>query len=326
MRKVPAAVLCVVLALTAAGAGAAVGWAIGHDDREISIDVADKTWLVAALVAGVAGFVLLHLFSPRHFGEAVTWLLVAYLIGGSIVLGDLLISFWTPAQSAAAATGAAGTAAQTAAAKTVHLFGTSEDIENLDPTTIRLLLILISGAAGGIVNALWVFVARTGNASFRERWAWWYVAGPVFGAAAAFGLSLAFSGSLVEFDGQIDADAADVSLLAFIAFIAGLFSKAVFERLSRVLPRPTRRTGPSITSTTPAVIPVTSTEKQTVEIHGTGFTGATSVWFEGERLDSTKDGNKLTVAVDLAGTDARPITLEVVTEARHADAIVIPRE
>lgn len=312
MRKVTATVLCVVLALTAAGAGVAVGWAIGQDDRKISIDVADQTWLVAALVAAAAGFILLHLFSPRHFGEAVTWLLVAYLIGGSIVLGGLLISLWTPAQNAAA--------------KTVHLFGTSEDIENLDPTTIHLLLILTSGAAGGIVNALWVFVARTGNASFRERWAWWYIAGPVFGAAAAYGLSLAFSGSLVEFDGQIGADAADVSLLAFIAFIAGLFSKAVFERLSRVLPSPTRRNGPSITSTTPATIPPTSTETQTVEIYGTGFTGATSVWFEGEKLDSTKDGNKLTVAVDLAGTDARPVTLEVVTEARHADAVVIPRE
>lgn len=323
MSKRTAVVLLMVLSLGGIVAGLAIGWVLFHNGKDISvkIDVTDETWLIATMLGGALLFVLIYLRAPQRFRELVTWLLVAYLVGGAIILGDLLISMWAPAQIPIVS---GGTGDQAQAARTVHLLGTSEDVK-LAATTLRLLLILTAGAAGGVVNALWVFAARTGNASFRERWAWWYVAGPIFGAASAFGLSLAFGGSLVEFDAPANADASDVGLLAFVAFIAGLFAKAVFERLSRLLPEPTRLDGPRITSTSPSVIRPDATASQTVEIQGTGFTDATSVYFEGTKLTPTRDGNELTVALDPTPAGTRPIALEVVTEERHADAVVIPR-
>ena len=304
-----------LLILSGVVAGLAAGWVLFEGDWTLP-KLSDLGWaLVAAALAAVA-LAVLYLTAPRRFGEAVTWLLVAYLVCGALILGWLLISLWAPAQAAAVDDGAG--------AVRVHLFGTSENVQ-LEPTTIRLLLILTAGALGGVVNALWVLVARTGNASFRERWAWWYVGGPIFGSAAALGLSLAFGSSLVEFGGQADSDASDVGLLTFVAFVAGLFAKAVFERLSRLIPEPVRRTGPRITSTSPTVIASNATNNETVVIEGTGFTAATAVYYEGTRLSTTKDGNKLTVTLDPTVVGTRPIALEVVTEARQADAVVIPR-
>lgn len=312
-----AVLLSVVLALCGALAGFAAGWAIFGDGDGMTIEISRQIWMVAGSVTLILLLVGVYLGSPQHFRELVTWLLVVYLVGGAIVLGVLLISLWAPSQ--ATLTGDAANTPQP-----VHLIGTGINVK-LHPATMRLVLILTSGAAGGVVNALWVFVARTGNASFRERWAWWYVAGPIFGAASAYGLSLAFGGNLVEFGVPVDSDPDDVGLLAFVGFVAGLFAKAVLERLSRLLPEPSRRTGPRITSVAPSVIPTTATTSQMVEIQGTGFTESTKVYLEGEVLQHTRDGNKLTVTVDPATVATRPIALEVVAETREGDVGLIRR-
>lgn len=169
-----------------------------------------------------------------------------------------------------------------------------------------------------------MFVARTGNASFRERWAWWYVAEPILGAASAYGLSLAFGGGLVEFGVAVEPDPEDVRQIASVAFVAGLFAKAV-ERLGRLIPERSRRTGPRVDSVSPSIIPAAATGSQTVEIQGTGFTETTRVYLDGAPLQHTRDGNKLTVTFDATAVGARPISLEVVTEAREGDVGLVRR-
>jgi hypothetical protein len=306
----------VIVGLVAAGVGGIAGYAIAGESIDVHVELTRGSWVIGLFLALLIALGLLRLRSHKRFREAVTWLLFGYLALAALVLGDLALSLSSPAHNALETE------------RAVHVFGTSSSLRNLDATTISLTFLLVLGALGGLVHVFWVFVGRTGGASFQERWVWWYLTGPFFGAAAAFALTLAVGEGLMSFGGRgVDATStSDIGLLSFGAFVAGLFSKSVLSRLRRLLPEPQRTNKPTITSVSPEAIAPGAATGQAIELKGSGFSSSTVVYLEGSRVTPvTLEGDKLRFLVDVPTSPDRPISLNVVNETKAATPVLIDR-
>ncbi len=275
-RLVGVAAILAGACLLLGGIVAGRAWA----DNPIEVDLAPEIAAVIAGVVAIGVLVWLRARRPDAFDELVTVLFAVWVLAVLAGLRWALFSIWSalPAETEAGATIA------------VHWVGTNKSWSGTE-AVVEAALVLAAGGLGGAVHITRSFAARTGAATFRSRWAWWYVLTAAIAAVAGFVVTLGIQGGALDSGGP-DGEPWDgqAPLAVFVAFVSGLFARAALERLERFLPRPERHTGQvTVSKIEPAEIP-TSTTDQTFTLRGTGFRADTTV-----RVGDTK-AKSVTVA------------------------------
>lgn len=253
--------------------------------------------------------------APNAFDELATVLAIWVLaiLGG---LAWVLFSIW----SALPDNGTETTLA-------VHWIGTNRSwtaTENGAATA----LVLSAGGLGGAVHIARSFAARTGAATFRSRWAWWYVLTPAIGAIAGFVVTLGVPGGVLDSGGADDESwNGQAPLAVFVAFVSGLFARAALERPERFLPRPDRQVGQiRVTRVDPSTVPAATTA-QTFTITGTGFTADTIVRIADLPAKSvTLTNGALTATFDSLPVSDDELFVAVENETTTRDIAVVERD
>jgi hypothetical protein len=111
--------------------------------------------------------------------------------------------------------------------------GAVSDTANLPLTETRLLLlVMLCGALGASLHALYSFCDYTGNRRFQMSWFFWYIGRVPVGMSVATVLYLALRGGFTGFSGGIN----DLNLygIAGIASLTGMFSRQAVTKLSEI--------------------------------------------------------------------------------------------
>ena len=92
-----------------------------------------------------------------------------------------------------------------------------------------LLIVAIMGALGGLVYSMTLFAHYIGREDFKNRYWCWYVLRPLIGAILAVIFYLTFRGAF--FTLSVDTQNLNISGIAALGGLAGIFSQEVMEKL-----------------------------------------------------------------------------------------------
>ncbi|HMJ74407.1 MAG TPA: hypothetical protein VK507_00430 [Iamia sp.] len=255
----------IVLAVVAAGTAGVLATflLIEQGDPTMSLD----PWVLVAIAAIVAVIVLAIVRSrwPDALREALTVVLGIWCATTLLGLTWAVVSLLSVNPPADDGTRVA-----------VHWLGTTRTWKNASPVAANAVFMLTAGALGGAIHVARSFAAQTGLVTFRARWAWWHLLNPLIGGVAGLVVTLGVQGQVLASGAEAGVETQN-ALAAFLAFVAGLFSRSALERLERFLPRPTTARGePRITNVEPDHIdPTVATPKLTIT--GSGLRADTTV-------------------------------------------------
>jgi hypothetical protein len=152
------------------------------------------------------------------------------MIAIGLALMASIINIW-PSVEASATTSTAGNTASEHATRTVRLlFGTVS--VKVSPSTALILLVMIVGALGSLIQAATSFADFIGNRRFYSSWVVWYLLRLIVGMLLALLLYFAFRGGL--FSGDAPPTSVNPYGVAALAGLAGLFSKQATDKLREV--------------------------------------------------------------------------------------------
>lgn len=211
------------------------------------------------------------------------------LIFVAVALLASVINLWP---SVEATTTSSASVASTPSTHTVRLFFALTTVD-VTPGQALLLLVILVGAAGSLIQAATSFGDYVGNREFFSSWVPWYVLRLVVGVLLALLLYFAVRGGFLN--GNSQSGNVNPYGIAALAGLSGLFSKQatdklkeVFETLFRVSKTSgdaQRRdslgdTSPVVTAIEPSEVPAGRTGL-TLTIHGERFTEASGVRLNG---------------------------------------------
>jgi hypothetical protein len=212
------------------------------------------------------------------------------MISVALALLGSLINLW-PNVEATATTSGTTTAAATAAASATHtvrlFFGLMT--VHVTPGTSLLLLVIIVGALGSLIQAATSFGDFVGNRRFYSSWGVWYLLRLVVGVLLALLFYFAVRGGF--FSGNAQTSSVNPYGIAAIAGLAGLFSKQATDKLREVFETLFRVSGstgdaqrrddlanpkPAVTSLEPSQVSAGAAHVR-VKIHGEHFINKVSL-------------------------------------------------
>jgi len=211
------------------------------------------------------------------------------MITVALALLASLINLWPNVE--AATTTPAATAATTpavAATHTVRLFFALVTV-HVTPGTALLLLVIIVGALGSMIQAATSFGDFVGNRRFYSSWGVWYLLRLIVGVLLALLFYFAVRGGF--FSGSSQTSSVNPYGIAAVAGLAGLFSKQATDKLREVFETLFKVSGsagdaqrrddlanpkPTVTSLEPSQVTVGATQVR-VKIHGEHFIDKVSV-------------------------------------------------
>jgi IPT/TIG domain len=209
---------------------------------------------------------------------------VVLIVIGLALLASL-INLWPTIDAGTTAT--AATAARSGPEPTVRLLFATVSVK-VTPSTALLLLVMIAGALGSLIQTATSFADFVGNRRFYSSWVPWYLVRLVIGVLLALLLYFVFRGGF--FSGSSPTTAVNPYGIAALSGLAGLFSKQatdklreVFETLFRVASGggDTQRKDdlanavPTVTAVDPTVVTAGSSQI-TLTVQGSHFVKGTS--------------------------------------------------
>lgn len=150
------------------------------------------------------------------------------LIAVALALIASLINLW-PSVEAATTTPAASSVAHTT--RTARLLFTLVTV-HATPGTALLLLVIILGALGSLIQAATSFGDFVGNRRFYSSWTVWYLLRLIVGVLLALLFYFAVRGGF--FSGSSQSSSVNPYGIAALAGLAGLFSKQATDKLREV--------------------------------------------------------------------------------------------
>jgi hypothetical protein len=239
-------------------------------------------------------------------GAAGITLITLYLLAVTIVVFHSLVVLWPPNREAAQAAGAALCADGKQIKTELFWFLTLclSDEERL------FLIVMFSGALGGLVHALRSFYWYAGNRKLVLSWAGFYVTLPILGATLATVFYLVIRGGFFSPQSSIS----DTSPYGFAAMAAliGMFTEQAAEKLKDITetlfaqaPKGTdhvEAAAPTVGAVDPSTGPQAGGTAVTVT--GSGFALGAAVTFGGGQATGVQvaaDGNSLTAQTPAAG-------------------------
>ncbi|MGO8905515.1 MAG: hypothetical protein ACLQMH_07830 [Solirubrobacteraceae bacterium] len=232
----------------------------------------------------------------------------ALMIAVALGLLASLINLWPSVEASTTTT--TGNAASSATTHTVRLFFAAVSV-TVTPGTALLLLVIIVGALGSLIQAATSFGDFVGNRRFYSSWVVWYLLRLVVGVLLALLLYFALRGGF--FSGNSQSASVNPYGIAALAGLAGLFSKQATDKLREVFETMFRvsssggdaqrkddlaNPAPIVRGIEPSEVTAGDTQL-ILHIHGDHFIkGTSTVKAEGGDLDATFIGpQQLDVAV-----------------------------
>lgn len=230
----------------------------------------------------------LHERPPNNYLVIAIGTVVMIIV--ALALLASLFNLWPSVEGAAtnapATTAAAATAATTT--HTVQLFFALVTV-HATPGTALLLVVIIVGALGSLIQAATSFGDFVGNRRFYSSWCVWYLLRLIVGVLLALLFYFVVRGGF--FSGSSQASSVNPYGIAAIAGLAGLFSKQATDKLREVFETLFRVSGtagdaqrrddlanakPTVTSIEPTQVTVGATHVR-VKINGEHFIDKISV-------------------------------------------------
>jgi hypothetical protein len=149
------------------------------------------------------------------------------LIAVGLALLASLINLWPTIDTSTTA----GAATRSAPEPTVRLLFATVSVK-VTPSTALLLLVMIAGALGSLIQTATSFADFVGNRRFYSSWVPWYLIRLVIGVLLALLLYFVFRGGF--FSGNSPSTAVNPYGIAALAGLAGLFSKQATDKLREV--------------------------------------------------------------------------------------------
>lgn len=223
------------------------------------------------------------LWPPEPISKLLTWLLGAYLIGGTIALLVILAMNFPELSKAAIK--------QVAGAKSPAV-----PVGSYNP----FLLATLSGAIGSMVHALSSYALHYARRDFERSWVPWYIVRPLIGGIVALTFVFLFLGNIVTVqttDGSGSTPLQNLFLLVGLGFLIGIFTEQAVEKLAQIAnsvltsARPRAARGetvakPSLTRVTPSTIPAGSADTK-ITADGQNFVAKRSSILVGSRRLTT---------------------------------------
>ncbi|MGO1119607.1 IPT/TIG domain-containing protein [Rhodovibrionaceae bacterium A322] len=263
--------------------------------------------------------------ASRPMSFVTQTLLLAYLLLLSLLLFYLLIFFW-PGNEAPGAVGS----------ETAKLFGV---IQVEVSGQIRLiLLVLVSGALGGLIHAFRSFAAFSGQRRLVASWAFWYVSRPFSAAILALLFYLLIAGGFLPDPKASGGAKPSIPAICGFAALMGLFSEQAVNKLREVVQTllATSRSEklgdhlsekggtPLLQSLAPTS--VTAGQAALITLTGANFTSHTSVRVGGSELQpSFVDDQTLRLSLSaeiLTGVSSLPVQVLSADGAQSAELVL----
>lgn len=255
---------------------------------------------------------------PPAQGMAPSSTQIGVLGGGLLLAGILLIATLVEVWPAA-------TAAEEDAERDVALlFGLFSSPMSVDEAL--LLLIVVAGSLGAMVNTATEFAYRVGDGRLDRSYLWWYPMRFVIASMTALILYFVVRGGL--FDPTPEAsDDVNVYVFAALAALAGLFSTQAVRRLGRIfgalpgLEEPYAEAQPKVSGLVHGEDDPKGHDDELV-VRGHGFARGSLVFVDGRPtparlIDDTRLGLRLGAAAPAPGD---PVHLAVLGPADDPDA------
>ncbi|MFG2019053.1 IPT/TIG domain-containing protein [Actinomadura geliboluensis] len=231
-----------------------------------------------------------------------------------LIITAVLVIVLVQAWPAGPQTGPDGRTEATPAAKTVHFPGWSPTMSR---ETSLFVIVMASGALGGIAHVLRSFYWYAGNRALRRSWLLMYLLLPVVGALFGLIVYLVVRGGLTSPIGG----AGDINPygIAAIAALVGQFSRETAEKFRDVFstllaPAPPGRDH-ALTPSITAVEPLSGPPETRITIIGTGLGSATFVRFGDARAPATDVTDTRIRAIVPDGATSGPLIVTTPTGA-----------
>ena len=209
------------------------------------------------------------------------------MIAVALALLASLINLWPDVETATSTSATAGTSGA-AVTHTVRLFFALVTV-HVTPGTALLLLVIVVGALGSMIQAATSFGDFVGNRRFYSSWGVWYLLRLIVGVLLALLFYFAVRGGF--FSGSSQTSSVNPYGIAAMAGLAGLFSKQATDKLREVFETLFRVSGstgdaqrrddlanpkPTVASLEPAQVTAGASQVR-VKIHGEHFIDKVSV-------------------------------------------------